>query len=118
MIKYNPNGWRFYQKPGGPELYFLKPELSFTFFFFIFFEQIASWEVCPLTSLRMTKVLMKMEIKHPQAPQEAKKVVPLFRGKELFLRMRSAVAGLRQTSEVLDKGTNAAFREMRVVASN
>ena len=30
------------------------------------------------------KVLMKMAIKHPQAPQEAKKVTPLFRGKELF----------------------------------
>lgn len=34
LIKYNPNGWRFYQKPGGLELYFLKPELTFTFFFY------------------------------------------------------------------------------------
>ena len=30
-------GWRFFQKPIGLELYFLKPELIFTFFFFIFF---------------------------------------------------------------------------------
>ena len=36
LIKYNPNGWRFYQKPGGLELYFLKPELIFTFFFLFF----------------------------------------------------------------------------------
>jgi hypothetical protein len=37
LIKYNPNGWRFYQKPAGLELYFLKPELTFTFFFLFFF---------------------------------------------------------------------------------
>jgi len=30
-------GWRFFQKPVGLELYFLKPELSFTFFFLFFF---------------------------------------------------------------------------------
>jgi hypothetical protein len=30
-------GWRFFQKPVGLELYFLKPELTFTFFLFIFF---------------------------------------------------------------------------------
>jgi hypothetical protein len=32
--------WRFFQKPGGLELYFLKPELSFTFFLFIFFPRV------------------------------------------------------------------------------
>ena len=37
LKKYYPHGWRFYQKPGGLELYFLKPELTFTFFLFIFF---------------------------------------------------------------------------------
>lgn len=36
LIKYNPDGWRFYQKPAGLELYFLKPELIFTFFFLFF----------------------------------------------------------------------------------
>jgi len=56
--------WRFFQKPKGLELYFFKLELSFTFFFFIF---------------------SKSLIKHPQAPQGANKVVPLFRGKELYL---------------------------------
>ena len=30
-------GWRFFKKPAGPELYFLKSELSFTFFFLFFF---------------------------------------------------------------------------------
>jgi hypothetical protein len=29
-------GWRFFQKPVGLELYFLKPELKFTFFFIFF----------------------------------------------------------------------------------
>jgi hypothetical protein len=45
LIKYNPYGWRFYQKPGGPELYFLKPKLSFTFFFLFFLAEcfLESW---------------------------------------------------------------------------
>jgi hypothetical protein len=29
--------WRFFQKPVGLELYFLKAELTFTFFLFIYF---------------------------------------------------------------------------------
>ena len=29
-------GWRFFQKPVGHELYFLKPELKFAFFFIFF----------------------------------------------------------------------------------
>jgi hypothetical protein len=33
-IPNDKRGWRFYQKPGGLELYFLKPELIFTFFFY------------------------------------------------------------------------------------
>jgi hypothetical protein len=38
MLKRTENiGWRFFQKPVGLELYFLKPELTFTFFLFIFF---------------------------------------------------------------------------------
>jgi hypothetical protein len=36
LIKYDPHGWRFYQKPVGLELYFLKPELNFTFFCLFF----------------------------------------------------------------------------------
>jgi len=57
-------GWRFFQKPVGLELYFLKPELSFAFFFFIFFEDGCSG--LPFFG----GVLMKSAIKHPQAPQK------------------------------------------------
>jgi hypothetical protein len=102
LIKYNPHGWRFYQKPGGPELYFLKPELTFTLFFLFFFSRML---------LRMVaKVLMETAIKHPQAPQGAKKVVPLFWGKELFLWMRSVVAGLRQSNCHHRRGSTAEVR--------
>jgi hypothetical protein len=43
--------------------------------------------------------LMKSAIKHPQAPQGAKKVVPLFWGKELFFadeERRGGVAAIEQ----------------------
>ena len=60
-------GWRFFQKPVGLELYFLKPELTFTFFFFIFFlfnemffDRISFFGV----------VFLKKAIKHPQAPEQ------------------------------------------------
>ena len=44
-------------------------------------------------------VLVETAIKHPQAPQGAKNVVPRFSGaRNIFLRMRSAVAGLRQSN--------------------
>ena len=43
-------------------------------------------------------VFVSAAIKHPQAPQGAKKVVPLLRARNFFLRMRSAVAGLRQSN--------------------
>ena len=33
------HGWRFFKKPVGLELYFLKPKLTFTFFLFIFLWQ-------------------------------------------------------------------------------
>ena len=57
-------GWRFFQKPVGLELYFLKPELTFTFFLFIFF--IAG---CFLFKLFSGMFLVESAIKHPQAPQ-------------------------------------------------
>jgi hypothetical protein len=78
LIKYNPHGWRFYQKPAGPELYFLKPELSFTFFLLFFFSRIV---------LRMVaKVLIKSAINTPKHRKEQEKVVSPFGGeKELFL---------------------------------
>jgi hypothetical protein len=43
--------------------------------------------------------ILKSAIKHPQAPQGAKKVVPLFRGKELFFadeERRGGVAAIEQ----------------------
>jgi hypothetical protein len=61
----------------------LKPELSFTFFFFIFysFATIRFREDCSFGI-----VLLEAAIKHPQAPQGAiKSGAPFsFRGKELF----------------------------------
>ena len=57
-------GWRFFQKPVGLELYFLKPELTFTFFLFIFF--VAGCFLCGLFS---GMLLVESAIKHPQAPQ-------------------------------------------------
>ena len=57
-------GWRFFQKPVGLELYFLKPELTFTFFFLFFFED----RYCCLALFG--GVLMEMAIKHPQVPQK------------------------------------------------
>ncbi|SHM22853.1 hypothetical protein SAMN05216269_103142 [Flavobacterium xinjiangense] len=56
--------WRFFQKPVGLELYFLKPELTFTFFFLFFFEDGRS--CFPFFG----GVLMETAIKHPQAPQK------------------------------------------------
>lgn len=56
-------GWRFFQKPVGLELYFLKPELSFTFYFLFFFEVGRSY--FPFFG----SVFMESAIKHPQAPQ-------------------------------------------------
>ena len=44
-------GWRFFQKPGGLELYFLKPELSFTFFLFVFFSSWNGWFLMALLFL-------------------------------------------------------------------
>jgi hypothetical protein len=57
----------FFQKPGGLELYFLKPELTFTFFF-LFFSCISKHSrYCSSFGV----VLVKSAIKHPQAPQGA-----------------------------------------------
>jgi hypothetical protein len=77
LIKYNPHGWRFYQKPAGPELYFLKPELSFTFFLLFFLSRMF------LISF-FGKVLMEMAINTPKHRKEQEKVVPLFRGHGTF----------------------------------
>ena len=47
---------------------------------------------------KANRLLFHKAIKHPQAPEGAKKVVPLFSGaRNFFLRMRSAVAVLRQS---------------------
>jgi hypothetical protein len=38
-------GWRFFQKPVGLELDFLKPELTFTFFFLFFSSRVVPVEM-------------------------------------------------------------------------
>jgi hypothetical protein len=78
LIKYNPNGWRFHQKPGGPELYFLKPELNFTLFFLFFFRRLM------LLFSTFRKSSYENGNKHPQAPQGARKSGAPFREQGTF----------------------------------
>ena len=76
-------GWRFFQKPGGLELYFLKPELNFTFFFFIFCPD-GCYNCGVETGVEI--IVVESAIKHPQAPQGAIKSGLFFLDeKELFI---------------------------------
>jgi hypothetical protein len=66
LKKYYPTGWRFYQKPGGPELYFFGNRNLTLLSFFIFFSRIV---------LRMVaKVLMKKAINTPKHRKEQEKL--------------------------------------------
>jgi hypothetical protein len=104
MLKRTKNvGWRFFQKPVGLELYFLKPELTFTFFLFIFF--VAG---CSLCGLLYGMFLLESAIKHPQAPQ--KKMIVAIAEIIIFRGAKSAV--LRQSNSHGRTGTERSFCEV------
>lgn len=59
-------------------------------------------------------VLMEKAIKHPQAPQGAKKVVPHFRGKELFFVDEERSGGVAAIEQPPQDENEAEFTEWRV----
>ena len=72
-------GWRFYQKPEGLELYYLKPERIFTFFLFIFFH-----EESFLFRLLQGWFMWKWPSNTPKHRKEQKMWCPVFQGQGTF----------------------------------
>jgi hypothetical protein len=88
-------GWRFFQKPVGLELYFLKPERTFTFFFLFFFRRLMLW----FSTFRGSSY----ETGNQTPPSTAENNDCSDSGNYYF--SRSAVAGLRQSNSRPRPGT-------------